>query len=119
MLHVDVEDPLDQPRPADAVQLRLKAPELALGSRSGFSSLNSVRAVPLEGTTENATDFFRGGADALPVTQVWLATGAGKQRLVILPEHRMVAVRQTRRLLLGERSGFSDVEFLRLLLAAP
>ena len=75
--------------------------------------------VPLEGTTENATDFFRGGADALPVTQVWMAAGAGKQRMVILPERQMVAVRQTRRLLLGERSGFSDVEFLRLLLDRP
>lgn len=75
--------------------------------------------VPLEGTTENATDFYRGGADALPVTQVWMAAGAGKQRMVILPERNMVAVRQTRRLLLGERSGFSDVEFLRLLLSRP
>lgn len=75
--------------------------------------------VPLEGTTENATDFFRGGADALPVTQVWMAAGAGKQRMVILPERQMIAVRQTRRLLLGERSGFSDVEFLRLLLDRP
>lgn len=76
-------------------------------------------AVPLEGTTENATDFYRGGADALPVTQVWMAAGAGKQRMVIVPERQMVAVRQTRRLLLGERSGFSDVEFLRLLLDRP
>ncbi len=73
-------------------------------------------AVPLEGTTENATDFYRGGADALPVTQVWMAAGAGKQRMVILPERQMVAVRQTDRLLLGERSGFSEIEFLRLLL---
>lgn len=39
--------------------------------------------VPLEGTTENATDFYRGGADALPVTQVWMAAGAGKQCMVI------------------------------------
>ncbi len=75
--------------------------------------------VPLEGTTENATDFYRGGADALPVTEIWMAAGAGKQRMVIVPERRMVAVRQTRRLLLGERSGFSDVEFLRLLLDRP
>jgi CubicO group peptidase (beta-lactamase class C family) len=75
--------------------------------------------VPLEGTTENATDFYRGGADALTVTQVWMAAGAGKQRLVIVPERNMVAVRQTSRLLLGERSGFSDVEFLRLLLERP
>ena len=75
--------------------------------------------VPLEGTTENATDFYRGGADALPVAQVWMAAGAGKQRMIIVPERRMVAVRQTRRLLLGERSGFSDVEFLRLLLEQP
>lgn len=75
--------------------------------------------VPLEGTTENATDFFQGGVDALPVTQVWMAAGAGKQRMIILPERQMVAVRQTRRALLGERSGFSDVEFLRLLLNRP
>ncbi len=75
-------------------------------------------AVPLEGTTENATDFYRGGADALPVAQVWMAAGAGKQRLVIVPERRLVAVRQTGRLL-GERSGFSDVEFVRLLLDEP
>lgn len=74
-------------------------------------------AVPLQGTTENATDFYKGGADALPVTQVWMAAGAGKQRMVILPERNMVAVRQTSRLLLGERSAFSDVEFLRLLLS--
>jgi CubicO group peptidase (beta-lactamase class C family) len=73
-------------------------------------------AVPLEGTTENATDFYKGGADALPVTQVWMAAGAGKQRMVILPERNMVVVRQTGRLLLAERGGFSDVEFLRLLL---
>ncbi len=56
------------------------------------------------------------GADALPVTQVWMAAGGGKQRIVILPERQMVVVRQTDRLLLGERSGFSDIEFLRLLL---
>lgn len=73
-------------------------------------------AVPLEGTTENATDFFRGGADALPVARIWMAAGAGKQRLVIVPERQLVAVRQTARLLAGERAGFSDVEFLRLLL---
>jgi CubicO group peptidase (beta-lactamase class C family) len=73
-------------------------------------------AVPLEGTTENATDFYKGGADALPVSQVWMAAGAGKQRLYILPERNMVAARQTSRLLMGERSGYSDVEFLRLLL---
>lgn len=76
-------------------------------------------AVPLEGTTENATDFYRGGADVLPVTQIWMAAGAGKQRMIIVPERQMVAVRQTRRLLLGESSGFSDVEFLRLLLDRP
>jgi CubicO group peptidase (beta-lactamase class C family) len=72
--------------------------------------------VPLSGTTENATDFYKGGADALPVAQVWMAAGAGKQRMVILPERNMVVVRQTSRMLLGERTGFSDVEFLRLLL---
>jgi CubicO group peptidase (beta-lactamase class C family) len=75
--------------------------------------------VPQEGTTENATDFFRSGAGALPVTQIWMAAGAGKQRMLILPERQMFAVRQTRRLLLGERSGFSDFEFLRLLLDRP
>jgi CubicO group peptidase (beta-lactamase class C family) len=73
-------------------------------------------AVPLEGTTENATDFFRGGADALPAARIWMAAGAGKQRMVIVPERQLVAVRQTARLLAGERAGFSDVEFLRLLL---
>jgi CubicO group peptidase (beta-lactamase class C family) len=73
--------------------------------------------VPLSGTTENATDFYRGGADALPVSQVWMAAGAGKQRMMIVPERNMVAVRQSSRMLLGERSGFSDVEFLKLLLA--
>jgi CubicO group peptidase (beta-lactamase class C family) len=72
--------------------------------------------VPLSGTTENATDFYKGGAETLPVSQVWMAAGAGKQRMVIVPERDMVVVRQTSRLLLGERSGFSDVEFLRLLL---
>ncbi|MBM3389606.1 MAG: serine hydrolase [Betaproteobacteria bacterium] len=71
--------------------------------------------LPLSGTTENATDFYRGGADGLPVSVVWMAAGAGKQRMVVLPERQMVAVRQTSRMLLGERSGFSDVEFLRLL----
>ncbi len=71
--------------------------------------------VPLEGTTENATDFFKGGAATLPVAQVWMAAGAGKQRLVILPERQLVAVRQTARVLGGERAGFSDVAFLRLL----
>ena len=74
-------------------------------------------AIPLEGTTENATDFYKGGADALPVTQMWMAAGAGKQRMMILTERKMVAVRQTARMLFGERTGFSDVEFLRLLLA--
>lgn len=72
--------------------------------------------VPLSGTTENATDFYKGGAESLPVAQVWMAAGAGKQRMVILPERNTVIVRQTSRMLLGERSGFSDVEFLRLLL---
>jgi CubicO group peptidase (beta-lactamase class C family) len=72
--------------------------------------------VPLSGTTENATDFYRGGAESLPVSQVWMAAGAGKQRMVILPERNLVVVRQTSRMLLGERTGFSDVEFLRLLL---
>jgi CubicO group peptidase (beta-lactamase class C family) len=73
--------------------------------------------VPLSGTTENATDFYRGGADALPVSQVWMAAGAGKQRMIILPERNLVAVRQSSKMLLGERSGFSDVEFARLLLS--
>lgn len=45
-----------------------------------------------------------------------LAVGAGKQPMVILPVRRMIVVRQTDRLLLGERPAFSDVEFLRLLL---
>lgn len=72
--------------------------------------------VPLSGTTENATDFYKGGADALPVSEVWMAAGAGKQRLYILPDRQLVAVRQTSKMLLGERSDFSDVEFLRLLL---
>jgi hypothetical protein len=45
-----------------------------------------------------------------------MAAGAGKQRMVILPERNLVVVRQTSRMLLGERTGFSDVEFLRLLL---
>lgn len=48
-----------------------------------------------------------------------MAAGAGKQRMIIVPERQMVAVRQTRRLLLGERAEFSDVEFLRLLLERP
>ncbi len=73
--------------------------------------------VPLSGTTENATDFYKGGADSLPISRVWMAAGAGKQRMYVLPERNMVAVRQTSRMLLGEKSGFSDVEFLRLLLA--
>ena len=73
--------------------------------------------MPLSGTTENATDFYKGGADSLPVTKVWMAAGAGKQRLYILPERNLVAVRQTSSMLLGEKSGFSDVEFLRVLLA--
>jgi CubicO group peptidase (beta-lactamase class C family) len=72
--------------------------------------------VPLEGTTENATDFYKGGADALPISQLWMAAGAGNQRMIVIPERNMVAVRQSNRLLLGERSGFSDVEFVRLLL---
>lgn len=72
-------------------------------------------SVPKEGTTENATDLYHGAADALPLNQVWMAAGLGKQRMFILPERNMVVVRQTNRLLLGERSGFSDVEFLRLL----
>lgn len=54
------------------------------------------------------------GAESLPVAQVWVAAGAGKQRMVILPERNTVIIRQTSRMLLGERSGFSDVEFLRL-----
>jgi CubicO group peptidase (beta-lactamase class C family) len=73
--------------------------------------------VPLSGTTENATDFYKGGADGLSVSEVWMAAGAGKQRMYVLPDRKMVAVRQTSKMLLGERSGFSDVEFLRLLLA--
>ena len=72
--------------------------------------------VPVSGTTENATDFYKGGADELPVSEVWMAAGAGKQRLYIVPDRQVVAVRQTSKMLLGERSGFSDVEFLRLLL---
>lgn len=73
-------------------------------------------SVPLEGTTKNATDFYLGAADTLPADKIWMAAGAGKQRMVIVPERKLVAVRQTSRLLLAERSGFSDVEFLRLLL---
>jgi CubicO group peptidase (beta-lactamase class C family) len=73
-------------------------------------------AVPMEGTTQNATDFFHGGATGLPVAQVWMAAGAGQQRLVIVPERQLVAVRQTARVLGGERAGFSDVAFLSLLL---
>jgi CubicO group peptidase (beta-lactamase class C family) len=72
--------------------------------------------VPLEGTTENATDFYTGGADSLPVKDVWMAAGAGKQRMMIIPERNMVAVRQTARMLGGERAPYSDVEFLSLLL---
>ena len=72
--------------------------------------------VPLSGTTENATDFYKGGADALPVSRVWMAAGAGKQRMYVLPDREMVAVRQSSKMLMGGRSGFSDVEFLRLLL---
>lgn len=72
-------------------------------------------AVPMEGTTENATDFFKGGAATLPVAQVWMAAGAGKQRLVIVPERQLVAVRQTARVLGGDAAGFSDVAFLKLL----
>ncbi|HAJ46145.1 MAG TPA: serine hydrolase, partial [Alphaproteobacteria bacterium] len=73
--------------------------------------------VPTSGTTINATDFYKGGTDALPVGEVWMAAGAGKQRLMIVPERRMVVVRQTSKMLMGERTKFSDVEFLRLLLA--
>jgi len=36
--------------------------------------------------------------------------------MYVLPDRKMVAVRQISKMLLGERSGFSDVEFLRLLL---
>jgi CubicO group peptidase (beta-lactamase class C family) len=75
--------------------------------------------VPLGGTTENATDLYTGGAETLPIKQLWMAAGAGKQRLYILPDHNLVAVRQTGNILLGERSNFSDVEFLRLLLVQP
>jgi CubicO group peptidase (beta-lactamase class C family) len=72
--------------------------------------------VPQEGTTVNATDFYTGGADALPIKTMWMAAGAGKQRMAILPERNMVVVRQTNRIIRGERAGFSDLEFLRLLL---
>lgn len=73
--------------------------------------------VPTSGTTVNATDFYQGEAEALPVDQVWMAAGAGKQRMLIIPERKMVAVRQTAKMLMGERTSFSDVEFVRLLLA--
>jgi CubicO group peptidase (beta-lactamase class C family) len=70
--------------------------------------------LPASKTMETATDLYAGDA---PATQLWMAAGAGKQRLYIVPERRMVAVRQTARMLMGERVPYSDLEFLRLLLA--
>lgn len=60
--------------------------------------------VPLSGTTENATDFYKGGADGLPVSRVWMAAGAGKQRMYVLPDREMVAVRQSSKMLMGGRA---------------
>lgn len=74
--------------------------------------------LPASPTMERATDMYkdRAGLDSLPVKDVWMAAGAGKQRLYIIPERKIVAVRQTARMLMGERVPYSDVEFLRLLL---
>jgi hypothetical protein len=47
------------------------------------------------------------------------AAGSGKQRLYIIPSLKMVIVRQARVILeslAGQRSGFSDIEFLSRLL---
>lgn len=72
--------------------------------------------VPRVGTTQTATDFYRGGGAELPIERIWMAAGAGKQRLYILPDRQIVAVRQTARMLRGEKVPYSDLEFLRLLL---
>lgn len=73
-------------------------------------------SAPQDATTQRATDLYQPqAATALPQGPLWMAAGLGKQRLYILPGHKLVAVRQTESLLAGERAGFSDVTFLKLL----
>lgn len=63
-----------------------------------------------------ASDLVGFRTDPRAPQQLWMAAGMGKQRLYIVPDRKLVIVRQSGRLLAGERSGFSDVDFLRLAL---
>lgn len=66
-------------------------------------------------TTQRATDLYQPQAANLPTGPLWMAAGLGKQRLYILPGHKLVAVRQTDQLWAGERAVFSDMTFVKLL----
>ena len=74
------------------------------------------RKIPL---LRRATDLM--GAEGLP-SDVVMAAGAGNQRLYVIPSRGLVVVRQAEGILdarAGRGGGFSDAEFLRLLLAPP
>ena len=73
-----------------------------------------------DGPQANATDLYTNPLAADLPDDLIMAAGAGKQRLYILPAEGLVIVRQeplTLRSLRSGGSGFSDVEFLRLVLA--
>ncbi|HRK36791.1 MAG TPA: serine hydrolase domain-containing protein [Burkholderiaceae bacterium] len=73
-------------------------------------------ATPPDRVSRLATDLYQPATGALAGVRVWMAAGLGKQRLYILPDHGLVAVRQTDRLWDGEQSGYSDAVFLQRLL---
>jgi hypothetical protein len=52
--------------------------------------------------------------------RVWVAAGAGNQRLYVLPDRQLIVVRQARgvgRALRGEGPDWSDSRFLQLVMA--
>ena len=71
---------------------------------------------PPDRVSRLATDLYQPATGALAGVRVWMAAGLGKQRLYVLPDHGLVAVRQTDRLWDGEQSGYSDAVFLQRLL---
>lgn len=73
-------------------------------------------ATPPDRVSRMATDLLQPAPGGSAMGRVWMAAGLGKQRLYILPDHGLVAVRQTDRLWDGEQSGYSDITFLQRLL---
>lgn len=70
-------------------------------------------------TVRLATDIFRQDLNGLP-KDIVMAAGAGKQRLIVIPSHKAVIVRNGGGASLQELNrngvGFSDLTFLKLLL---